>query len=260
MKLNEATYYSPEMSRKYYSASQIKSFKKCEAMAMAEIRGQYMRPMSQALMMGQFVDESLTGDVMRWLSEHPEAVKKDGSLKSEFVQAQEMVERAKRDPVFMDYLDGEPQKIMTAKLFGEYPFKCKYDVFRKDRIVDLKTVKDLEPVYVPGQGKVDFATAWDWPLQMAIYQAIYAARYHKWLPVYLAVITKESPADIAIIKIEQDRLDAEMDWLKQAMPRIDAIKQGIIEPDRCEHCAWCRESKVLTGAVSLTDYEEDALL
>ena len=51
-----------------------------------------------------------------------------------------------------------------------------------------------------------------------------------------------------------------MDWLKQAMPRIDAIKQGIIEPDRCEHCAWCRESKVLTGAVSLTDYEEDALL
>ena len=260
MKLNEATYYSPEMGRKYYSASQIKTFRKCEAQALAEIKGEYVRPMTQALTMGQYVDEALTGDLNAWMLQHPEICKKDGTLKAEYVQAQEMVDRAKRDPVFMSYLDGKPQQIITGKLFGEYLFKAKYDVLHKDKIVDLKTVKDLSPVYVPGQGKVDFASAWDWPLQMAIYQALYAARYHKWLPVYLAVITKETPADIAIIKIEQDRLDAEMDWLKQAMPRIDAIKQGIIEPERCEHCAFCRESKVLTGAVSLTDFEEEALL
>lgn len=260
MKLTEATYYSPEMNRKYYSASQIKTFRKCEAQALAEIKGEYERPMTQALTMGQYVDEALTGDLNAWMLQHPEICKKDGTLKAEYVQAQEMVDRAKRDPVFMSYMDGEPQKIVTGKLFGEYLFKAKFDVFHKDKIVDLKTVRDMEPVYIPGQGKVDFATAWDWPLQMAIYQAIYAARYHKWLPVYLAVITKESPADIAIIKIEQDRLDAELDWLKQAMPRIDAIKQGIIEPERCEHCAFCRESKVLTGAVSLSDYEEEALL
>lgn len=259
MKLTEATYYSPEANRKYFSASQIKAFKKCEAEALAEIRGEYQRPMSQALMVGQYVDNALTGDLDKWMLEHPEICKKDGALKAEYIQAAEMVDRAKRDRVFMDFLSGDPQKIITGKLFGQYLFRAKYDVFRRDRIVDLKTVKDMNSVYLPGQGRIDFATAWDWPLQMAIYQAIYEARYHRKLPCYLAVITKEAPADLAIVQIEQERLDAELDWLEHAMPRYDAIKSGIIEPERCEHCAYCRETKVLTGAISLSEYDDEGV-
>ena len=255
MALTSKNYFSPRANRLYFSASQVKQFKRCEAMAMAEIRGKYVRPASQALMVGSYVDAALTGDIGQWLDEHPEVRKKDGSLKAEFVQAQEMVERANSDRVFTEYLRGRHQTIMTGKIFG-VPFKCKFDALRDDRIVDLKTVKDMQPVYMPGQGRVTFADAWDWPLQMAIYQKIVEINKGVKLPCFLAVITKETPADIAVIQIEQERMDAEIAWLEQALPRFEAVKSGLIEPERCGQCAYCRESHRLTGPVMLGEYEE----
>ena len=255
MALTSKNYFSQRANRLYFSASQVKQFKRCEAMAMAEIRGKYVRPASQALMGGSYVDAALTGDVDAWMNEHPEVRKKDGSLKAEFVQAAEMVERANSDHVFKEYLRGRHQAIMTAKLFG-VPFKCKFDALRDDRIVDLKTVRDMQPVYLPGQGRVDFATAWDWPLQMAIYQQIVFANKGVKLPCFLAVITKETPADIAVIQIEQERMDAEIAWLEQALPRFEAIKSGLIQPERCGQCAYCRETNKLTGPVMLGEFEE----
>ena len=256
MALTSKNYFSPRANRLYFSASQVKQFKRCEAMAMAEIRGQYVRPASTALMVGSYVDAALTGDIEAWLNEHPEVRKKDGSLKAEFVQASEMVERAKSDRVFKEYLRGRHQAIMTGKIFG-IPFKCKFDALREDRIVDLKTVKDMQPVYLPGQGRVDFATAWDWPLQMAIYQRMYLLASGIRLPCYLAVITKETPADIRIVQIEQERMDAEIAWLEQAMPRFEAVKSGAIDPERCEMCEWCRESRILMGPELLGDFDEN---
>ena len=255
MALTSKNYFSPRANRLYFSASQIKAFKRCEASALAEINGKYTRPASQALMVGSYVDAALTGDIEAWKAEHPEILKRDGSLKAEFVQAQEMVERAKSDRVFMEYLRGRHQAIMTGKIFG-VPFKCKFDALRDDRIVDLKTVKDMQPVYMPGQGRVTFADAWDWPLQMAIYQKIVEINKGVKLPCFLAVITKETPADIAVIQIEQERMDAEIAWLEQALPRFEAVKSGLIEPERCGQCAYCRESHRLTGPVMLGEYEE----
>lgn len=255
MALTSKNYFSPRANRLYFSASQIKQFKKCEAQAMAEIRGKYTRPASQALMVGSYVDAALTGNLDKWLDEHPEVRKKDGSLKAEFVQAHEMVERAWSDHVFKEYLKGRHQAIMTGKIFGA-PFKAKFDVLRSDRIVDLKTVRDMQPVYMPGQGRVDFATAWDWPLQMAIYQKIVEINKGVKLPCFLAVITKETPADIAVIQIEQERMDAEIAWLEQALPRYEAIKSGLILPERCGQCAYCRETNKLTGPVMLGEFEE----
>jgi len=260
MQLNELNYYSHEADVAYFSASQVKSFKKCEAQTMAALTGEYLRPMSQALMVGQYVDESLTGNIIEWKANHQEILKRDGTLKAEYLQADEMVKRAQKDPLFMDYLmNGEQQVILTAKLFG-VPFKAKLDVLGPDKIVDLKTVRDLSPVYLPGQGRVDFATAWDWPLQMAIYQKIYEEVEGVRLPCYLAVITKETPPDIRIVQIEQERMDAEIAWLEQALPRFDAIKTGAIEPERCEACAWCRQSRVLMGPELLGDMEEGGMI
>ena len=255
MALTSKNYFSPRANRIYFSASQVKQFKRCEAMAMAEIRGKYTRPASQALMVGSYVDAALTGDIEAWKAGHPEILKKDGTLKADFVQAAEMVERAKSDRMFMEYLRGRHQAIMTAKLFG-VPFKAKFDALREDRIVDLKTVRDMQPVYLPGQGRVDFATAWDWPLQMAIYQQIVYANTGKKLPCFLAVITKETPADIAVIQIEQERMDAEISWLETALPRYEAVKSGLIPPERCGQCAYCRETNKLTGPKMLGEFEE----
>lgn len=256
LKLTPENYYSQEADIDYFSASQIKSLKKCEARTMAKLTGQYQMPPSTALTVGQYVDESLTGDLDAWKLSHPEILKRDGTLKADFEQARLMVERAMRDELFMDYMDGDHQTIMTAKLFG-VPFKCKFDVLAKDRIVDLKTVKDLSAKYVPGQGKVDFATAWDWPLQLAIYQKIAEQNGLGLLPCYLAVITKETPADIRIVQVEQERMNAELAWLEQVLPRYEAVKDGSIDPERCEMCDYCRESRILLGPELLGDFDEN---
>ena len=256
MELNEMNYFSHEADMAYFSASQIKSFKKCEAKTMAQLNGLYLRDMSTALMVGQYVDAALTGDLDEWCGCHPEIKKRDGTLKAEFMQASEMVGRANRDDLFMEFMEGEHQAILTADLFG-VPFKAKFDVLGPDKIVDLKTVKDLKSQYLPGQGRVDFATAWDWPLQMAIYQKIYEEVEGVRLPCYLAVITKETPADIRIVQIEQERMDAEIAWLEQVLPRYEAVKSGAIDPERCEACEWCRESRVLMGPELLGDFDEN---
>ena len=60
----------------------------------------------------------------------------------------------------------------------------------------------------------------------------------------------------AVIQIEQERMDAEMAWLETALPRYEAIKSGLIPPERCGQCAFCRETNKLTGPVMLSEFEE----
>ena len=251
MNLTADSYYSVEANKAYWSASAVKSMIECQAAGLAELNGEWTRPDSDALLIGSYVDAAIEGSLGRFIQYHPQLFKRDGTLKSQYAKADEMARRAMTDPVFTDFLRGEKQKIVTGELFG-YPFKAKFDVYLPgERIVDVKTVKDLQPVYKAGQGRLDFATAWNWPLQMAIYQALEG----NGLPCYLAVITKENPPDIEIVQIEQSRLDAELEFLEKIMPRLDAIKSGVIEPERCGHCAYCRATKKLSGATPLTFYE-----
>ena len=56
MKLTAENYYSQEANEQFFSVSQYKDFMKCEAMALAKIRGQYRQPSTRALLVGSFVD------------------------------------------------------------------------------------------------------------------------------------------------------------------------------------------------------------
>lgn len=236
MRLTKRTYFLPEMERKYWSASQIKRYLKCPASASEPLES------STALLVGSYVDSYFEGTLASFREQHPEIFKRDGGLKAEYVKADEMITRAKADPVFMDYMKGRKQVIKTGKI-GGLPFKIKMDVYRKgERIVDLKTAKDMKPI-----GRATFADYWEWPLQMAIYQAVEGHR----LPCFLAVITKEDPPDIAVIEIPQQTLDQELERLLDMLPRFDAMKQGIILAPRCECCSYCRRTKKLAGPVSL---------
>ena len=251
MRLSPDNYYSTEANMAYWSASSVKSMLDCQAAGFAEMTGNWTRPDSDALLIGSYVDAAIEGTLGLFIQAHPELFKRDGTLKAQYSKADEMARRAMNDPVFCEFLRGEKQKIVTGNLFG-YPFKAKFDVYLPgERIVDVKTVKDLQPIYKAGQGRLDFATAWNWPLQMAIYQALEGNK----LPCYLAVITKENPPDIEIVQIEQSRLDAELEFLEKRMTEFGAIKQGIIEPKRCGRCAFCRATKKLSGAVPLMYYD-----
>jgi len=250
--LTAENYYGTEANEHYWSASQIKSMMDCPARTIAEMRGEYVRPSNIALLVGSYVDAHFEGTLDIFRAKHPEIFKKDGGLKSEYILAEKMIARAERDEVFMSYMDGEKQVIKTATIFG-LPFKCKYDVYKSgERIVDLKTTKDFNPLYKEGQGRLSFAEFWNWPLQMAIYQAVEGNN----LPCYLAALTKQDPPDIGVFQIPQYQLDAEMLTLKSNIEYYDAIKHGVIDAPRCEKCAYCRETKKLTGAISLEEFSE----
>lgn len=251
LRLTKANYYSPEANQQYMSASFVKSMLRCEAATMAELTGEWKPPPSTALLVGSYVDSYFEGpkSFEAFVGSRPEILKRDGTLKSEYVRANQMIERAYSDPVFMQYMKGQKQKIVTGEIMG-IPFKAKFDVYRKgERIVDLKTTKDLQPCYVEGQGRISFAEAYNYPLQMAIYQYLEGHN----LPCYLAVITKEDPPDIMLIQIEQERMDAEIEFLHQALPRYDAIKRSLIEPKRCENCAYCRATRKLNKPITLAE-------
>lgn len=248
--LTAENYYSSEANLKYWSASEVKSMINCPAAALAEIGGDYTRPQSTALLVGSYVDAHFEGTLDVFRAKHPEIFKRDGSLKAEFSKADEMINRAEQEPVFMEFMKGEKQHIQTGKIFG-IDFKAKFDVYLPgERIVDLKTVKDMDPVYKPGQGKVTFADAWNWPLQMAIYQALEGNK----LPCYLAVISKQDPPDIEIVQIPQETLDAELELLEEKIYLFNAMKIGAIEAPMCEHCAYCRATKKIRGPKSLEEF------
>lgn len=252
-RLTAGNYHSPEMNQRYWSASQLKSFLDCPARTIAELDGSYVRPKSDALLIGSYVDAAFEGRkaFTRFINEHPELFKRDGSLKAEYVKADAMIQRGLSDPVFSDYMKGRHQVIKTATLWG-VPFKAKFDVLKdrgngEHRIVDLKTVRDFNPLYRPGEGRLNVIDYWRWTLQMALYQKIDG----RGLPCYLAIITKEEPSDIAVVQIPQARMDAEIDFIGTRIEMFKGMKDGVLTPDRCEKCAYCRLTRKLQGAVTL---------
>ena len=108
MELNQSNYYSQEANELYFSVSQYKDFSKCEAMALAKIRGEYERPMTKALLVGSFVDSYFEGTLPEFMAHNPEIFNRKKELKSEFRKANEIIGKATKDSlVFQIYEWGQ---------------------------------------------------------------------------------------------------------------------------------------------------------
>ena len=103
MILTNEDYYSSESNLKYMSVSSYKSFLSCEAMAMAELRGEWKRPKSTALLVGSYVDAWFEGTLDEFKAENPEIFKRDGTLKADYIQAEEIIKRVQSDELFMEF-------------------------------------------------------------------------------------------------------------------------------------------------------------
>lgn len=254
MILTNENYYSDIANREYMSVSQYKSFRKCEAAAMAELNGEWKRPHTTALLVGSYVDSWFEGTLDSFCSEHPEIYTKSGTLKSDFLQAERIIDRVESDPTFMRYMAGKKQEIRTAVLFGT-PWKIKIDSLHPDKIVDLKVMRSMERI----MGK-SFVEHWGYDLQMAVYNAVEGND----LATYLAVVTKQEPPDLEIISIPRWRRVELLEDVEKSMPRILAVKSGKIPALRCGCCEYCRATKVITEPidfelVGLTLAERQAL-
>lgn len=241
MTLTNENYYSPEANWAYMSVSQYKQFRKCEAAAMAQLKGEWSQPKTTALLIGSYVDAWFEGTLDQFCQENPEIFKKDGSLKADFAQAEDIIQRVRADKLFMKYMSGRKQVIRTAELFGTQ-WKIKMDSRLRDKIVDLKVMRTMERI----MGK-SFVEHWGYDLQMAVYAAVEekALKRKNPLGTYLAVVTKQTPADLEIIKIPYWRREELLKEVEHNMPRILAVKEGREEAQRCGVCEYCRATKKL---------------
>lgn len=241
MELTQENYYSQEANREFFSVSQYKDFVKCEAMAMAKIRGEYQPPMTRAMLAGSFVDSYFEGTLPEFMKENPELFTRKNELRSEFRKANEIIGRVKSDPLFMQFMSGEKQKIMAFELFG-VPWKMKMDSYLPGIcITDLKVVANFRNLPL-----------WRYDLQGAVYQAGVSAVAGEQLPFYLAVATKERVTDLDIFQIPQSTLNLALAEIGNNISRFWSVKNGWEPPRYCGECDYCKSVK----AASIRNYNE----
>jgi len=247
MILTAENYYCPESNVEYMSVSQFKTFEKCEAQAMASIRGEYKFEPSTAMLVGSYVDAYFEGTLPLFQAQHPEIISSKGptagQLKADFKIAEAVIRRIESDPFFMAHMVGDKQTVFINELFG-CKWKAKTDVYLSgSRIVDLKCMRSIDRI----MGK-SFVDHWMYDVQLAVYQKLEGNN----LPVFIAVATKEDPIDIAIISIPQWRLDECLNYVERKLPRYLEVKAGA-EPLRCGVCDYCKSTKVLAGSIDYDD-------
>lgn len=245
--LTSENYHTTTANNDYWSVSLFKAFDKCEASGLAMVRGEYEQEQTTSLLVGSYVDAYVSGTQTAFIEQHPEIFNsRTGELKADYRKADELIRTIESQPLMVEYLTGEKQTIMSAELF-DVPWKIKIDVHGGNRIVDLKTVKDFEPLYKEGFGRVSWIEYWGYDIQGAIYQKIeqIASGRTEPLPFYIVAVTKEKVPDVAVIQIPQHVLDTALKVVESKIDRFDLVKHGDIEPNRCGKCDYCKRTKKL---------------
>ena len=277
MRLTSRNYYNKQANVSFMSVSQFKDFRKCEAMALAKIKGEYETPTSKALLLGNFVDEMLTGTkktrmkfivenrlelfqksskLTKYSDEELQSMLTDSSFDvfsaenkpfAEIVQALETIEKIKKQPLMVDHFKSKHQTIMTGEIAG-VPFKIKMDNYKPGEFISdgkymasLRSPNLFEPM----------VKYWGYDIQGAVYQEIVRQNTGERLPFYLDIATKETPTHLAVAQINQYDLDESLETVKALAPRYQAIKNGEIKPERCGEytCSYCTETTVITEPI-----------
>lgn len=272
MEVTQENYYSPEVNREYMSFHTWLSFHgsdgliPCEARAMAELNGEYQEDRDNtAFMVGSYVDAVLAGsdeELEQFKIENPDIFVSRGSnkgeLKAVYKQAELMIERCKRDKLFMAYMSGEKQRIFTAEMFG-CKWKCKLDSYIPGKaIVDLKTTREMhKQFFVPDVGHVDFISYYGYVYQLAIYQEIVRICTGEKLPCFIAAVSKSSHPEIKIIHVDDISLYDALSQVKNSCENTSLLEvwRGNIEPLRCgsPSCNYCVDTEVLTETINYKD-------
>lgn len=255
MILTSGNYHGTDANKEFWSASLFKSFDRCEASGLASVRGEYERELTDSLLFGSYVDAYFTDDKEHFIRQYGDMLyTKKGELYAKFKHADECIDVVEAQPLMMEFLKGDKQVIRTASMFG-VDWKIKMDVYNGERIVDLKCVKDFEPIYKEGSGRVSWIEYWGYDIQGAIYQKVVELNTGKKLPFYIVAVTKEKVPDVAVIEIPQHVLDTALKIVEAKIDHFDLVKMGEIEPERCGKCEYCKQTKILT-APSVFEPEE----
>lgn len=257
--LTKENYYSHGANMLYMSSSEFKDFLKCEAYALAKIKGEFVEEKSDAMLIGSYVDSYFSGELDQFKNDHPEIINsRTGELKAQFVKAEELIKEILKDDMLYEFLMGEHQVVYLGNI-GGVPFKGKFDSDFDDKIVDGKVMKDMQPTWVETEfgnyKKVNFIMAQRYDIQGAIYQELKRQKTGEKVPFILDVITKEKVPSKALIRIDDYDLEKALDEVKEKAPRFNAIKLGQIKPTYCGKCDYCKSILKVNSVQSMHDYD-----
>ena len=167
-----------------------------------------------------------------------------------------MIDRASKDDLFMKYMEGDKQVIMTGEIEG-VPVKIKIDSTDGRRITDLKTVKSInETFFIKDSGeRVSFVEKWNYDLQAAVYQEIYRQNTGDLLPFYICAISKDKTDNIphpriAVIELQPMLIQERLTEVKHNINHIQDLKNGVMDPIPCGVCDWCADNLPLDMVVT----------
>lgn len=248
------------------SVTVFKRFLACEAEALAELKGIWVPERDPtALLAGNYLHSYFESPEAHqsFIDAHPEMFSTRGStkgqLKTPYKVAENMINALKDDPSFQTAYQGNKEEILTGEIAG-VKWMGKLDCFDPARafFLDLKTTQDLHKKYWITNEKRwgSFVEAYNYPLQMAIYQELIRQNYGTRPAPILVAVSKQEPPDKAFIAIPQEYLDTAMSQLLEAQDRIEAVRSGQVPPRRCEQCEYCRATKRLGQIISMNELIE----
>lgn len=272
--LTDENYYSREADIHYMSCSQFQSFQSCEAATMARLRGEWKSDgSSDALFQGQYFHSYFEGPeaFKRFCEAGFEQIFKTKATKSRgtevvgkyapFERLDQMIATVEADPFMqsMIQLPGNVEQFMVGEI-GGIPWRMKMDKYcpNKRLIIDWKTSANLWELYYNPETKEkqSFVEEYGYLMRAAVYGEIERQNVGSdAFPTFLILgVSKQDPPDKMAIMLNDDaRWALELETVKAALPRIQQIKEGHLQPKRCGHCEYCRKTKKINRVLMYTD-------
>ena len=259
---DDAVYYGNEASKQYMSVSQFKGFLSCEARMAAKLKEEWRESVdSQALLIGNYVhsyfeSEQAHAEFINVNKDKLYSKRKPFGLLKAYEQADAMIEKLNKEPLFNYLWQGERETVVTGTFEG-VEWKGKIDLLNVDKgyFIDLKTTADMNKrIYSEYYGGyVSFVEAYGYVLQIAVYEKLLEMKYGKPFVGYIYAISKHDYPQVAAIEIEQHKKDMELNWLHERMPHIIEVKNGNEPPINCGKCDYCKATQKLDGFITTED-------
>jgi len=259
---DDEIYYGSEANWLYMGVSQYKDFIRCEAQALAKLKGE-RKPISdpKALLVGNYVHSYFESPETheKFKQKNGDALyskRKPFGLLKDFQVADEMIKRVSEEQLFNFLWEGEKESVVTGNLFG-IEWKGKIDLLNVEKgyFVDLKTTAQLDKRFWNSKYMqyVSFIEEYGYVLQIAVYEKLLEMKYSKPFTGYIYAVTKEAVPNVAAIEIEDLKKEFELSELEKNIDHIYRVKNGQEVPEECGHCDFCKQSKQLDGFILSSD-------
>lgn len=252
MNKTEEEYYSQDNYYKRMHASTFKSIMfNGEREALAAMRGEYeMFPDKTALLVGNYLHSYFESSEAHkaFIEANADEIlaktgKNKGKLKSQYVQAEEMIKRIEQDSLLMGLIQEATgrEEVIQGNIFG-VEWEGKLDAVNWDMgyFLDFKTVRTLKKSHggLAGAewvdaygGYQDFFMGRGYHIQMAAYKEMLKQMTGKDFECYVIAVTKEDEPIAKLYKVSDTTLEFGMSEIEKNQDRIVKLINGEIKPN-----------------------------